>query len=286
MSNSFKQWLRKYWPTFVYIGAMCAIYVFLVLLFTNWFWPIAYRNGEPIVAGLQSTAETRLLEKEAFQARVQFSYFKLGIYALVMYIIFCLHSLLRMNYMAHIRFATTLRKALLGCYFALVVNECDKTFILASYEQYGELGKSILFTFSIVTGLGWLFSLLFKSIIQPKKWGASHLYSPLLYLTLTIFVSLGFLWIDQIWVFAEKPLSFIFNIFAYLFDQTKIVPIPVSTTGYMLRIPVDLMLPAMLMVPFFLLRSAMRNASPLPISGSWRNKAYSMTYSLSGEKEV
>lgn len=278
MSTRFKQWLQKYWPTFVYIISMCVVYIFLVLLFTDWFWPMAYRNGEPIIAGALSTAETRLAEKEAFQASVQFIYFKLGFFALVMYVVYCLNSLLHMEYSAHTRFAKTLRFALLGCYLSVVIKECAGTFVIAAYQNFWDMGKYALFVFSVGPGLLTLIFLLLKSAIRPKKWGAAYTYSPLIYLIFAVAVFLAFSYFDNLWLLADNLIDFFLN--------TSISLTVTDATRYVLRTPVDAMLPAMLLIPFFLLRSAMHNASPSANQRPRRGHVFSMTDTILGGKGV
>jgi len=258
MSNRFGRWVRLYWPTFVYLGVLCAVYCGLLYAFMTWLWPDALRNGEPVAAGLANNAQELLREKLSFQTAVKGAYLLLGGTALALYLFYCFSGRLAMPPRAHVAFAKTLRVSTVFAFLALMLNVCAGKFVISTHADWWDSGKRVLIWLS-VCGCGyWFLKTLLGLLKKETLAGIANRWKPAVYLLLALLlftlVSFG----DDLLVLAVNTAADVL--------KPDAQPVLADTYRFVITLPVDFLLPLFMLVPLAMFLLATRYASPVSVS--------------------
>ena len=94
-------WIRYYSPSILLLLELILLFFLIRTIIFQVAWAEIYQNGEPIAAGLQSTAQMRLQERSAFQNLCAYNFTVLGIISLAAYVLYLLSGLFHLPHTVH-----------------------------------------------------------------------------------------------------------------------------------------------------------------------------------------
>ena len=153
MWKRFDDWVHYFLPSIVLIGEMIALFFLVRYILFDLVWPYLYQNGEPIVSGLQSTAQSRIQERLTFQATCRYWFTAMGIAALGAYVIYLLLGLPHMPHNAHVSLCKHMRGALCFGFLATWVKVVTNLFVVRGCPVLLGLFGTALCMFSLISFL-------------------------------------------------------------------------------------------------------------------------------------
>jgi len=255
-------WTRYYSPSILLLLELILLFFLIRTIIFQVAWAEIYQNGEPIAAGLQSTAQMRLQERSAFQNLCAYNFTVLGIISLAAYVLYLLSGLFHLPHTVHVTFCKQVRNSIMAGNIAVCVGMVTSLFVWNGYPP-------LLNTLGIIIGgisLGvYFFQNLFmlRDTVKKKldrRVGAIGMFV----MFLLFFVLLCLLQAVDIIVAILNTIKAII--------QASYNPYAVTLTNhFVLSTPVDFILPLVYFMVPLLLWFAMKYASPIractPLSG-------------------
>ncbi len=270
MNTHVGRWVHKYWPTFLYIGSMCAIYILLVLFFMNVLWPWFYQNAEPTTADPQSTTASILSQRVDFKGKVQTMYFGMGALALILYLLYCTNGWLSMTHSAHVKFSKDLRFATVSCFLTFALDECATYFIISAHENWWDLFKLGMIAASVLSCAMCIMMSFVRSVRKESRTQNKKKFPPGVYSGMAMLLFVIMLYYDGIIALIRNGVLW--------FLRPSVHPILSDSTRFVLQLNVDILLPLFLVVPLGMLWLAMWYASPSSASTPPGGRIYALVH--------